>query len=344
MNEDLTKMQAHSEFKSFIKFPEGAESQRCFYTLRVDPYGRGCMHNCQYCYAYSLLDFRHLWDKENPAVADMKKIRKIFEDAFEKDKNTKYASLLKERRPIRLGGMTDTLQPMEEKLEVTYELLKMLKEYEYPYLLLTKSSLVGTDKYIDVIDKDLAYVQLTITSLNERLSKLVEPGAPIPTDRLSALKNLSDAGIYCAGRLSPLFPTNEDGYFSNGINSAGKSFDYFSFDLVDKICQTGCNTLISEFMRFTPFGIKKMSECLGEDISWLLNENSIKNGGARHFSTGEKKYYFEKVKSICDQYGTEFTVCDDGDYEAFKYLWSNPNDCCNGLDKIKGFSKTWKND
>ena len=328
------------EYKSFLKFPEGEEASRCFYTLRCDPYGRGCQHNCQYCYAYGLLDFRHLWDSENPAVADINKIRKMFEDTFEKDKVTKTTQALKDRKPIRLGGMTDVLQPAEEEVGITYELLKILKEYQYPYLLLTKSTLVGSDKYLEVLDKDLAYVQLTVTSLNEQMSKTIEQGAPAPKERLEALRRLSSAGIYNAGRLSPLFPMYQDGHFSKGLGE--KQFNYFSWDLVHAICETGCNTLVGEFMRFTPFAIKKLNECLGEDISWLITDDCIRRGGARHFSTEEKKYYFERVREICDQHGTEFTVCDDGDFEAFKYLWANPNDCCNGLGKVKGFSKTWK--
>ena len=64
------------EFKSFFKEVGGNEGSLCNYTTRLDTYGCGCAHDCNYCYAKSLLDFRNLWDPKNPAVADIEKIRK----------------------------------------------------------------------------------------------------------------------------------------------------------------------------------------------------------------------------------------------------------------------------
>ena len=51
-----------AEFKSFYKTVEGNEGQKCHYSTRLDTYGCGCAHDCNYCYAKSLLDFRDLWD------------------------------------------------------------------------------------------------------------------------------------------------------------------------------------------------------------------------------------------------------------------------------------------
>ena len=65
-----------NEFKSFFKTVGGSEGNRCNYSTRLDTYGKGCQHDCSYCYAKSLLDFRKLWNPENPAVADIEKIKK----------------------------------------------------------------------------------------------------------------------------------------------------------------------------------------------------------------------------------------------------------------------------
>ncbi len=333
-------MKEYDEFKSFIKIPEGEEGQRCFYTLRIDSYGRGCNHNCSYCYAKSLLDFRKLWNVENPAVTDMKRVEKIFSDVFEKDKKSKWSEILLNKIPVRLGGMTDPMQDLEAETETTYKLLQILKKYEYPYLLLTKNARIGEEKYIEVLDKDLAYVQITVTTLNEKYAKKVEQNASSPEDRLKAIKALSDNGIYVAGRLSPLFPMYADGHFTKGVES--KSLDFFSWDLPTEICKHGAKTVIGEFLRYTPFIHNWLNHDFGDDMKWVLNENSISRGGAKHFSTEEKKYYFEEVKRICDSFGVDFTVCDDGDFEAFKYLWANQDDCCNGYGKIPGFSTTMK--
>ncbi len=67
---------AKDEFKSFFKTVGSGEGDRCSYPTRLDTYGRGCQHNCSYCYAKSLLSFRGLWDSKHPAVADIDKIER----------------------------------------------------------------------------------------------------------------------------------------------------------------------------------------------------------------------------------------------------------------------------
>ena len=118
------------EFKSFYKEVGGNEGSKCHYPTRLDTYGCGCQHDCSYCYAKSLLDFRKLWDAKNPAVADIEKIRR------------KVSRLPAGLPAIRLGGMTDCFQPLELKERVTYETIKALNEKNQPYLIVTKSELV----------------------------------------------------------------------------------------------------------------------------------------------------------------------------------------------------------
>ena len=104
----------------------------CKYTKRLDTYGRGCQHNCNYCYAKSLLNFRNLWNSNDPAVADIKKIEN-------KIKKIEKGSV------VKLGGMTDCFQPIELKHRITYETIKLLNKYRIGYLIVTKSHLVAND-------------------------------------------------------------------------------------------------------------------------------------------------------------------------------------------------------
>lgn len=84
-----------AEFKSFFKKVAGNEGDRCHYSTRLDTYGCGCQHNCGFCYARSLLDFRKLWNPAFPSIANINKIRHTV--------RTK----LKPGEIVRLGGMTD---------------------------------------------------------------------------------------------------------------------------------------------------------------------------------------------------------------------------------------------
>ena len=193
------------EFKSFYKEVSGSEGSRCGYNKRLDTYGRGCQHNCSYCYAKSLLDFRGLWDSEAPAVADPAKIER-------KIKN------LPEGTVLRLGGMTDCFQPLERTQRVTLETIRLLNKYRIGYLIVTKSDLVADSDYMAAMDKDLAHIQITVTCLDDGLYREKHyENAPPPSKRIAAIWKLQDAGFDVAIRLSPLIPEYMDFEKLNGL-------------------------------------------------------------------------------------------------------------------------------
>ena len=66
-----------AEYKSFYKVVGGNEGSKCHYPARLDLYGCGCEHDCKYCYAKSLLNFRKLWNPMAPSVADLAKVQRI---------------------------------------------------------------------------------------------------------------------------------------------------------------------------------------------------------------------------------------------------------------------------
>lgn len=99
-------------FQSFSKSVEGNEGSKCYYPTRLDLYGCGCQHNCSYCYARSLLDFRGKWNAAQPAVA------------FRSDVQRAIRKHMRKGEVIRLGGMTDCFQPLEKERMMTYMAIK----------------------------------------------------------------------------------------------------------------------------------------------------------------------------------------------------------------------------
>lgn len=332
------------EFKSFLKLPGGGEIQRCYYPFKLDTYGCGCSNNCLYCYARSCLDFRGLWDDKSPAVADFGKVKKYFYDVLERGKDLKFAGLLRQRVPLRLGGMTDCFGDVEEAHGVTLKLLKLLKEYHYPYLILTKNARVASDKYLEVLDPRLAYVQLSVTSYRDDLAATYEPGASVTSDRLDAAEKLHYEGYHTAVRINPLFPIYPDGHFSGGnLFSTDDKFDYFNWCLLDMIANARVNTVIAGFLRLSAWNIKWIREFAGRDLTVLFSPSEKHKNAALHFSIEEKRYYYEEMRRLCHARGMDFSVCYDGDeaYEEFRYLWANPHDCCNGVGKVDAFNTTF---
>ena len=271
------------DFKNIGKDVGGNEKEKCNYTFRLDTYGCGCQHDCKYCYAKSLLDFRKLWHPESPSVGDIKKItgtiKKLDGDV------------------VRLGGMTDCFQPLEKLHRVTYKTIMQLNRRKIPYLIVTKSAMVADDEYLRLLDKDLAHIQITVTTLDDDFSMSYEK-ASVPSERIKAILKLQDAGFDVQMRLSPYIP------------------DFINAKDVKKY---GINKGIVEFLRVNGW----ISKWFDIDYS----EYRVKQNGYLHLPLEKKIQYIEQVDCF-----DQLSVCEDED-KAYEY-WKNnvnynPEDCCN---------------
>lgn len=181
------------------------ESPDLYYGQSLNPY-QGCQHGCIYCYArnsheywgYSAgLDFERkvLVKKNAPA---------LLEALFNK-KGYKPESIM-------LSGNTDCYQPIERKLGITRELLKICLKYQHPVSIITKNNVILRD--IDVLSalakKNLVSTMITITSLDETVRRKLEPQTVTAKERLNVLGALSQAKIPTGLMVGPIIP---------GINS-----------------------------------------------------------------------------------------------------------------------------
>lgn len=116
-------------------------------------------------------------------------------------------SCLQRGIPIHFGGASDPLQPSELEYRVTYRLLEVLRQYEYPFVLSTKSDLIAQPEYLSLIRDAPAVVQISFSTLNDELAKRLEPNAPAPSARLETLSCLAQHGVWTVARLQPfLYP------------------------------------------------------------------------------------------------------------------------------------------
>jgi DNA repair photolyase len=250
------------EFKSFFKTVSGNEGDKCNYPTRLDTYGCGCQHDCSYCYAKSLLDFRNLWNSQEPSVADIDKIRKTI-------KKIPKGSI------IRLGGMTDCFQPIEKIYKITYETIKALNENKIGYLIVTKSDLVASDEYMAILDKKLAHIQISVTTTNDELSKTYEK-AVVPSKRIEAIEKLQANGFDVALRLSPFIP------------------QYIDFDVLNDI---KCDKIQVEFLRVNTW-IKKWFDLNFSD--YTVKQSGYNHLPLEKKIDYLKKIYNFKELSVCE--------------------------------------------
>lgn len=321
--------------------------QQCLYAFEIDTYGRGCIHDCLYCYAKAELTVHGYWNNPIPVPIDINEVRRAFYTAFETDKKHKWKEILQRKIPLRIGSMSDSFMWTDKKLGVTRELLRLLKFYQYPHIVFTRSDLIAEDEYVSLLDPKLASVQFSLSSTNERLTKLIEPGAPSPKRRLKALKKLGEAGLWTTVRLNPFFPIYPDGYFSNpNFSWKGEvpKFDFSSFEMVDEIAQHKVPAILAGFTRLSSYSLNKLEQATKFDLRRFYNRDLIlKSARDWHYSDSEIRAYYKRIKEKCDSNGIQFTTCYIGNGE-FQFwndqdMWSNKKDCCNVKGRVPSFTK-----
>lgn len=245
-------------FRSFFGEPKGGEGERCRYTTRLDTYGCGCAHNCNYCYARSLLDFRGNWHPDSPSVASTEDISKALKR-------------LKRGQIVRLGGMTDCFQPLERVYGATRQAIQMLQARGIGYLIVTKSALVADKAYTRIMDPELAHIQVSVTSTSDGPNFLGER-ASAPSDRLRAAERLQEAGYDVSLRVSPYIPELVE---------------------IEALRASNVSKCLVEFLRVNGFIQRWM-----EEAGYGTGMYTHRSGGYRHLPLTVKRRLLEPFKSF----------------------------------------------
>lgn len=184
----------------------------------INPY-RGCEHGCIYCFARPThayhdlspgLDFEsRLFAKPDAPILLRGELAKPGYQA----------------QPIAFGTNTDPYQPIEGQYRITRECIAVLAETRHPLTITTKSDRVVRD--LDLIApmaaQGLAAVALSVTSLDPRIAMTLEPRAPAPERRLTAVRRLADAGVPAYVSIAPVVPAITDGDLEHIIERAAES-------------------------------------------------------------------------------------------------------------------------
>lgn len=189
----------------------------------LNPY-IGCRHGCLYCYAPDII--RHAqganWGhwveaKSNISRILRKQIRRM------------------ERGTIGLSSVTDPYQPLEGRLRLTRSCLEVLRDADFPLIIMTKSGLVSRDFGI-LTEMDDVKMWVTVSTSNEELASVIEPRASRPCDRLRLLRDATKAGFETTAMIAPAIVSTDEP-------------ESELFDLVDKIAETGCGNVFIDSLR-----------------------------------------------------------------------------------------------
>jgi DNA repair photolyase len=189
------------------------------FAASINPY-RGCEHGCIYCYARPFHEYLGM-----SAGIDFETKILVKEDA---PLLLRRELMKKSYQPelIAVSGVTDPYQPVERKLRITRRCLEVLAEFRNPTTIITKNHLVtrDIDVLLELAARDAVAVNLSITTLDEKLQRVMEPRTSVPKRRLDAVEKLAAAGIPVGIMVAPIVPgiTDEEvGSILHAARSAG---------------------------------------------------------------------------------------------------------------------------
>jgi DNA repair photolyase len=160
----------------------------------INPY-LGCQHGCVYCYARFMSRMGHAGEEWGSFVdVKVNALERLTLEAKRKRKGI-----------VLLSSVTDPYQPVERRFKLIRGSLEILLERQFPVEILTKSDLVLRD--MDLLQQfDFCEVGFTITTANEEVRRVFEPGSSPVEARLTAMRELSNAGVATYAFLGPMLP------------------------------------------------------------------------------------------------------------------------------------------
>lgn len=189
----------------------------------LNPY-RGCEHGCIYCYArptHEYVGFSAGLDFESKILVKLNAPELL------------HAELESQRwqpQTLVLSGVTDPYQPVEKKLRITRGCLEVLAKFRNPVGIITKNRLVTRD--IDVLCElakfNAVAVNVSVTSLDSDLQRLLEPRTSVPEARLDAISQLRRAGIPTGVMVAPIIPGLNDHEIPKILHACAKAGAQFA--------------------------------------------------------------------------------------------------------------------
>lgn len=229
----------------------------CSVPLRLDM-TPSCPVGCSYCFASAR------WGGVN---SNTKTLKYADADTLHKkitgQPSDIISKMLENRMPVHIGGMSD---PFANRIitELTASHIKILNAVQYPMIISTKAPhRLLQDLRIINIDKTI--VQVSMTSILDKLSKSLEPGAQLPSDRIWAIRELVRAGVKVSVRIQPIFP---------------ELVSHIANELIPELSKAGVEHIILEFLKLP---LERTSR------EWMYSQNEI-------FKRTADAYFSERIR------------------------------------------------
>jgi DNA repair photolyase len=248
----------------------------CPAKLTINPY-TGCDHGCVYCYASSyIVNFSNCRPKRN--LIQM----------LERDVTSLHGEM------VSLSNSSDPYPNLETEKSLTRDCLEILSRSDCRIQIVTKSTLVVRD--IDLLKKVPSVVSLTITTDDDYLGAMIEPLAPLPTERLKAAEKLVESDLPVTVRIDPIIPfVNDD-----------------PERLIKEVASLGVKHITCSTYKVRPDNWKRLCETLpsvAEKLRPLYFEKGQRISDYFYLPYDLRLRLMERVRSFADRYHISFGVC-----------------------------------
>jgi DNA repair photolyase len=193
----------------------------------MNPYA-GCEHGCIYCYARNVHEY---WGYS--AGLDFE--QKIIVKKNAPELLRKFLMHPKwECVPLSMSGNTDCYQPAEQRFHLSRKMLEVCNEFNQPVGMITKNAYMLKDKdlLVEMANKKLLSILVSVTSFNEDLRRIMEPRTTTGKQRIRLIQELSDAGVRMGVMLGPMIPGLNDHEMQRimkAASDAGATFSAYTF-------------------------------------------------------------------------------------------------------------------
>jgi DNA repair photolyase len=290
--------------------------------MTFDTYSK-CSYNCLYCFSFFQKSHTNKgYITGGVRAVNPEKVENLFLAAManEPEKVTKterqFFPYIQARRIMQWGGLADEFDEWERRYGITLKLLKFFDKIDYPLSFSTKATWWTQDeRYMELFRKHTHnwHVKISIITNSDEKSRKMEKGVPVSSERLAAMKRLTDAGVHVTLRLRP---------YIIGLGEEWK-------ELIKRAKEAGADSVTTEYFCMESRAddrlkarYKQMSEIVGYDIHEFYMKNSKQNGYKR-LNKSIKAPTIEAMRDWAHELGMRFHVSD-----AFCRECNDACNCC----------------
>lgn len=318
-----------------------ADGFDCALPVSVDSH-TVCAYSCLYCFSeflgghvgnYGEVRQLNLQTLDNMLSGkSQSRMSKAFRMAL---KRGEYAEEGKPPCPVQLGALTDSFDNIERQQGWSLKAAEIFKRNNQPCRISTKGSVIGTTEYLRALDRpDLFWVAFSIISIDDEMLAKIDKNAPSATDRLKAMKALSDQGISTSLRFRPLIPN---------VSDRTKKHPNAYVELIEKAAESGARAVSME-MLFAPKQLlgdasrrwDELEKIIKFPIRRLYSKITPRSGSCIRPSRAYAEDLFYHAREVSHACGMTFGVSDP----IMKHL--NDTGCCCGIKPNDPYFGNWQ--